>query len=154
MFGNITIGATTEEIIKYIIWFILGSGLFIEIVPAFKVNPISFILKGLGKRINIDLFNKLEGLEKNLTAVEKENDMRRIKDLKSEILAFARSLKMFDSQGISDDFTEEDYDRIFEAFKEYEDLLEKYGLENGKTLRAMGTINYHSEKRGFGSAKI
>src|SRR5574344_2086629 len=98
MFGDITIGVSTGEIVRYIAWFIFVSGFVVEIVPAIKVNPISFILKLFGKKINADLFDKFEIIDKKLDDVEFENDMRRIKDLKSEILAFARSLKYFDSQ--------------------------------------------------------
>ena len=92
--------------------------------------------------------------EENILKSEKEQDIRRIKDLKSEILSFSRSLKKFDSDSMSDDFDEEDYNHIFEAFEEYEKLLSKHCLTNGKTIRAMSTINMHSKKHGYGEAKL
>ena len=80
--------------------------------------------------------------------------MRRIKDLKSEILAFSRSLKRFESDGIAEDFDAEDFDHIFESYEEYEDLLTKYRMKNGKTTRAMENINKHSELNGYGTIAL
>ena len=93
-------------------------------------------------------------LKSHLDAVEKENDMRRMRDLKSEMLSFSRSLKRFDSDGMADDFDEEDYDRIFEVFREYMGLIKKYKLTNGKTIRAMTLVNDHSKKRGYGTINL
>lgn len=137
---------TVPEIVKYIIWILLCSGFVFEVAPI-KINPVSSVLKWLGNKLNGDIREQLD-------RVEKENDMRRMRDLKSEVLAFSRSLKRFDSDGMADDFDSEDYDRIFEAFDEYVKLIRKYNMTNGKTIRAMTLINNHSEKRGYGSVKV
>lgn len=144
--GEIISNLSLPDLIKYSLWILLCSGIVFEITPI-KINPISFILKWLGNKLNGDIREQLD-------RVEKENDMRRMRDLKSEVLAFSRSLKRFDSDGIAEDFDSEDYDRIFEAFDEYMKLIKKYSMINGKTIRAMTLINNHSEKRGYGSIKV
>ena len=132
---------------QQIFLFIFCSGWVVEVVPVFKWNPITWILEWIGNRANHNLIDKLD-------RVEKENDMRRIKDLKSEILAFSRSLKRFESDGIAEDFDAEDFDHIFESYEEYEDLLTKYRMKNGKTTRAMENINKHSELNGYGTIAL
>ena len=139
---------TINEFLNNLTWqqiflFIFCSGWVVEVVPVFKWNPITWILEWIGNRANHNLIDKLD-------RVEKENDMRRIKDLKSEILAFSRSLKRFESDGMADDFDEEDFDHIFSSYEEYEVLLTKYGMSNGKTTRAMTMINRCSETHGYG----
>ena len=101
-----------------------------------------------------EIISGISDIKSSLVYVEEENDMRRIKDLKSEILAFSRSIKRFEADGMADDFTEEDFDRIFEAYREYEDLLLKHGMENGKTTRAMNNINKYSDKKGYGTEEL
>ena len=136
-------GITWQQIVV----FIFCSGWVVEIVPVFKWNPITSALKWIGNKLNGDL-------KAHLDAVEKENDMRRMRDLKSEILVYSRSLKRFDSDGMADDFDEEDHDRIFEVFQEYMNLINKYKLTNGKTIRAMTMINEHSRTRGYGTISL
>lgn len=143
---------TINEFLNNLTWqqifiFIFCSGWVVEVVPVFKWNPITSCLKWIGNKMNGDL-------KSHLDAVEKENDMRRMRDLKSEMLSFSRSLKRFDSDGMADDFDEEDYDRIFEVFREYMGLIKKYKLTNGKTIRAMTLVNDHSKKRGYGTINL
>ena len=143
---------TINEFLNNLTWqqvfiFIFCSGWVVEVVPAFKWNPITSCLKWVGNKMNGDL-------KSHLDAVEKENDMRRIKDLKSEILAFSRSLKPFEQNKVSEEFTSEDFDSVFESYEEYETLLSKYGMKNGKTTRAMENINKHSEFKGFGTIEL
>jgi len=115
----------------------------------FQYDKLNDLSKGIQ-----DIKNGLLIIEENSARIERENDLRRIKDLKSEILAYARSLKRFESDNMEDDFDADDYDHIFECFQGYEDLLLKYKMKNGKTLRAMGYINKHSDKHGYGTVKI
>lgn len=108
-----------------------------------------------------DLTEKLQTISDTVSKIasdlntrEREYDLIRIKDLKSEILSFARSLKRNVSDGTEDDFDEEDYDHIFEAYRDYECLLDKYNMKNGKTTRAMEIINKYSDIHGYGTEII
>ena len=60
--------------------------------------------------------------------------------MRSKILDFSNSL----SQSERD---KEDYDFIYSLHEEYEELLEKHGLTNGKMERAMKNIDRHYEER-------
>lgn len=125
------------------------------------INPWSFIGKILktivskiGTALNTELTNEVSNLENTVKDLRKEIatvdqkvqslddkiDVNRIKYLRSKILDFNNSL----SQSERD---KEDYDFIYSLHEEYEELLEKHGLTNGKMERAMKNIDRHYEER-------
>lgn len=125
------------------------------------INPWSVIGKILktivskiGTALNTELTTKVSNLENTVKDLRKEIatvdqkvqsldekiDVNRIKDLRSKILDFSNSL----SQNERD---KEDYDEIYSLHEEYDELLEKHGLTNGKMDRAMRNIDRHYEEQ-------
>lgn len=126
-------------------WVIFIAGTLIQVSPV-KVYPLNWVkalLKWIGKQMTIDLESSIESLKKDVkrleeqsNRIETENDERRIKDLRSEILNFAEAIRRPDS-----DNDREQYEHvIFDLHKEYEELLSRYGRQNGKVDKAMGRI--------------
>ena len=112
---------------------------------------------GIRKVINGDTNEALVAIRKELDDMKTENYIRAMNGRKSEILSFSRDLKTFEIDGninAIDDFEEEDFNHIFESYRDYEALVKKTGLTNGKINRAMQRINRHSELHGFGTEEI
>ena len=95
---------------------ILGAGL-VEITPI-KVNPLSWLLKWVGSKVNGEMIKRIEKLEANVDT----NEMDRIR---WEVLDFANSCRNGRRH------TQDEFEHIITLVKKYEVLLEKLGKENG-----------------------
>ena len=130
--------------------------LILEKLPT-NFSPFTMIGNGIRKVINGDTNEALVAIRKELDDMKTENYIRAMNGRKSEILSFSRDLKTFEIDGninAIDDFEEEDFNHIFESYRDYEALVKKTGLTNGKINRAMQRINRHSELHGFGTEEI
>ena len=109
---------------KFITWLgdywlvaaILGAGL-VEITPI-KVNPLSWLLKWIGSKVNGEMLKRIDKLEANVDT----NEMDRIR---WEVLDFANSCRNGRRH------TQDEFEHIITLVKKYEALLEKLGKENG-----------------------
>ena len=109
---------------KFITWLgdywlvaaLLGAGL-IEVTPI-KVNPLSWLLKWVGSRVNGEMLKRIDKLEANVDT----NEMDRIR---WEVLDFANSCRNGRRH------TQDEFEHIVTLVKKYEGLLEKLGKENG-----------------------
>ena len=109
---------------KFITWLgdywlvaaILGAGL-VEITPI-KVNPLSWLLKWIGSKVNGEMIKRIDKLEANVDT----NEMDRIR---WEVLDFANSCRNGRRH------TQDEFEHIVTLVKKYEGLLEKLGKENG-----------------------
>ena len=109
---------------KFITWLgdywlvaaILGAGL-VEITPI-KINPLSWLLKWVGSKVNGEMIKRIEKLEANVDT----NEMDRIR---WEVLDFANSCRNGRRH------TQDEFEHIITLVKKYEALLEKLGKENG-----------------------
>ena len=109
---------------KFITWLgdywlvaaILGAGL-VEITPI-KVNPLSWLLKWVGSKVNGEMIKRIDKLEANVDT----NEMDRIR---WEVLDFANSCRNGRRH------TQDEFEHIVTLVKKYEGLLEKLGKENG-----------------------
>ena len=139
-------------------WVALGAVILkcVDISPL-QLNPWMYIgkifrrlFRDLGNIMNHDLImhvntlnqtlNDLEEqFNKRLDKIENENDQRRIKDCRWEILSFASSLP-------EKEWAKDDYEHIYDIHDEYDELLNKHNLENGHTTRAMHKITKHYQK--------
>ena len=112
-------------------------GAFIQVSPI-KIYPLDLLkgaLKWVGRQIMENVDKKLDTIEKKVDKLEKEADDKRIKDLRFLILDFDHSI-------LSVDYSREAYEHIiFDIHHEYEQLLAKYEMTNGKVDRAMKRIN-------------
>ena len=95
---------------------ILGAGL-VEITPI-KINPLSWLLKWVGSKVNGEMIKRIEKLETNVDT----NEMDRIR---WEVLDFANSCRNGRRH------TQDEFEHIVTLVKKYEGLLEKLGKENG-----------------------
>ena len=95
---------------------ILGAGL-VEITPI-KVNPLSWLLKWIGSKVNGEMIKRIDKLEANVDT----NEMDRIR---WEVLDFANSCRNGRRH------TQDEFEHIVTLVKKYEGLLEKLGKENG-----------------------
>lgn len=97
------------EIIKNISSILAVAGVFVEIVPV-KFNPISSLLKWIGKNLNGDLINRVEKLEEKVD----ENEKGRIRH---EIYTFANNLR-----NSKREYTADEFQHIFKINEKYKNL--------------------------------
>ena len=96
---------------------IAGASIFFE-VSKIKVNPISFILQWVGKRMFEPFNDKMKELERTI-------DENKIDTIKWEILEFANSCRN------NRRHTKDGFEHIISQNDKYHKLLEKYKMENG-----------------------
>ena len=96
---------------------IAAVSIFFE-VSKIKVNPISFILRWVGKRMFEPFREKIEELERTI-------DENKIDTIKWEILEFANSCRN------NVRHTKDEFDHIIAQNDKYHKLLDKYKMENG-----------------------
>lgn len=96
---------------------IAGASIFFE-VSKIKVNPISFILQWVGKRMFEPFNDKMKELERTI-------DENKIDTIKWEILEFANSCRN------NRRHTKDEFEHIISQNDKYHKLLEKYKMENG-----------------------
>lgn len=97
------------EIIKNISSILAVAGIFVEIVPV-KFNPISSLLKWIGKNLNGDLINRVGKLEEKVD----ENEKGRIRH---EIYTFANNLR-----NSKREYTADEFQHIFKINEKYKNL--------------------------------
>ncbi|MBQ8540591.1 MAG: hypothetical protein IJ435_03845 [Clostridia bacterium] len=120
---------------KYITVFVSGIGIlsiFVEI-SKIKLNPWGKLFEFIGSSLNRDVKNELDNIKgllksqsEGLKELEMTVDMNEIKRIRAEIFAFADSCKMGEKH------TEEAFLHIIDIHEDYEELIEKYGLTNGR----------------------
>lgn len=102
---------------EHIALIIAAVSIFFE-VSKIKVNPISFILRWVGKRMFEPFREKIEELERTI-------DENKIDTIKWEILEFANSCRN------NVRHTKDEFDHIIAQNDKYHKLLDKYKMENG-----------------------
>ena len=81
--ANMTIG----QLLSGTAGFLFLLSLFIEIAPI-KINPISKFLKWLGRKINSDVLEKVDELEKEVAKMREENEQQVVVSCRYRILRF------------------------------------------------------------------
>lgn len=121
-----------ENYIGIIISFIGVLSVFVE-VSKIKFNPWRTIFDFIGKSLNRDVKKELESIQGMLQAhneylkeIETTVDMNEIKRIRAEIFSFADSCKMGERH------TEDGFLHIIDIHEDYETLLEKYNMKNGR----------------------
>lgn len=102
---------------------IMGVTLQISSVP---INPITWLLKTIGNAMNADMKKDISDLKEQFKDFEEQRDKDKISQIRKEIGEFSVSCQK------SEKHTIDDFERVFERIREYHELLDKYGLENGK----------------------
>ena len=113
----------------------------VQIAPI-KVNPWSAIAAKLGRAINGELIQKINGLETEIKDMRTENDKRNaINDERHATLNRTHILHFNDELLHQKEHTKEHFDQILEDIDEYEDYCKEHPLyENNKAVCAIHNI--------------
>lgn len=95
-------------------------GVVIEVTPI-KISP----LKWIGRRLNSELKEDVQSIEKRISDLEKKEIQKDIESKRSEILKFANSLRQDKKH------TVEEYENIIRTIDEYIVMCEKHKIKNG-----------------------
>lgn len=112
------------NIIQYILAAFAGLSVFVEIVPI-KINPISSILKWVGRQINEDIKEQLQRLQSKVDVLENQRAQDEVDQIRNEILKFGKSCRNKEKH------TKKQFEQIIYLYKKYEDLVEEYEIDNG-----------------------
>lgn len=96
---------------------LIGGSCLIEVVPI-KINPISHILKWIGKKVNSEIMERLEKLEQNV-------DQNEIDRIRYEVLDFANSCRNGRKH------SKDEFEHIISLNAKYLELLSKHKKQNG-----------------------
>lgn len=95
-------------------------GVVIEVTPI-KISP----LKWIGRRLNLELKEDVEKIEKRIDELEMKQIQKDIDQKRKTILDFANSLRQDKKH------TVEEYENIIRMIDDYIVLCEKYNIKNG-----------------------
>lgn len=98
-----------NELIKNMTYIIAILGLAVEITPI-KINPLSWILKWLGRHFNGEIMDKLHELENKVDNNERDR-------IRHEIFTFGNNLR-----NETREYTAEEFKHIFDIYEKYENL--------------------------------
>ena len=114
---------------------------FIQISPI-KINPWTALARVLGRSINGELIQKIEGLENEIKDMRIENDKRNaINDERHATLNRTHILRFNDELLHQKEHTKEHFDQVLEDIDEYEDYCKEHPLyENNKAACAIHNI--------------
>ena len=125
-FMNLTLG----QIVGGIAGVIAALSIFIEITPV-KINPISALLRWVGKQINKELMDKVNTLETKVGALEKSD----VIDCRVRILTFADEIR----RGMR--HSKETFDQVLSDIDTYERYCTEHpDFMNNKTVAAKAKI--------------
>ena len=138
------------EYIKYGLWILFGSGLLFEITPI-KIKPLSFILSGIGKRLNKDVEEKLSNVEAKVDSVQIDLQNHKVESWRRDILNFADSLSLGRNK------SKEQFLYIISLHDVYLKYIQEKGIINGQINIAYDFIekqyNEHLENNSFYKGK-
>lgn len=125
-FMNLTLG----QIVGSIVGVIAVLSIFIEITPV-KINPISALLRWVGKQINKELMDKVNTLETKVGALEKSD----VINCRVRILTFADEIR----RGMR--HSKETFDQVLSDIDTYERYCTEHpDFMNNKTVAAKAKI--------------
>lgn len=122
------------EYVKYGAWFILGSGLVLEITPI-KFNPISFVLNLIGKKLNKDVEDKIQKIDVKVDKVQLDLQTHKVESQRRDILNFADELMQNQKK------TKENFVNIISLHDKYEKYINDNNIENGQVDLAFEYIS-------------
>ena len=127
---EVLMGLTLGQIIGRIAGALAALSVFVEITPV-KINPISFILRWIGKQINKELMDKMNTFEKKVEALEKSDAI----DCRVRILTFADEIR----RGVR--HSKETFDQSLSDIDAYERYCAEHpDFLNNRTVAAKAKI--------------
>lgn len=98
--------------------------IFIQITPI-KWNPISSLIKWIGKNLTHDLNNKMDDVAEQVETLQEDMDANEKDRIRWEILDFANSCRN------GRNHSHDEFKHIVELHDKYQALLDKTGDSNG-----------------------
>lgn len=122
-----------KDLVSTFITIVFAGSVFIQIIPI-KINPWDKLLKWAGDRINHNVNQKIDTLEKKLDDHIATDTARRVDDIRNTILVFANEC----SRGIV--HSKEQFRFIVSKCDAYEQYVEDNHLKNGVITEATRLI--------------
>lgn len=82
---------TVGELVGYIMLFLAGTAALIEKTSK-TIKPLTKLARAIGRAINGELMEKVEGLEKKIENMDQEEQLQRAKDARTRVLRFGDEL--------------------------------------------------------------
>ena len=121
--ANMTIGQITVDAALVI----AGLATIIQIAPI-KINPWSALAKAIGRAINKEVIEKVDKLEKDVSAINDKVDENGAKTSRARILRFGDEI----IHGVR--HSKEHFDDILDDIKDYDNYCKDHpNFKNGKT---------------------
>jgi len=121
-----------ESLVSGAVSLIVALGVFVEITPI-KINPISALLKFVGKNINAELKAEIsavkaevETTKESVQKIDNKVDNNEIDRIRWEILDFANSCRNKHRH------TREEFLHIINLNEKYHKILDERGMTNGQ----------------------
>ena len=122
-----------KDLVSAFITIVFAGSVFIQIIPI-KINPWDKLLKWAGDRINHNVNQKIDTLEKKLDDHIATDTARRVDDIRNTILVFSNEC----SRGIV--HSKEQFRFIVSKCDAYEQYVEDNHLKNGVITEATRLI--------------
>ena len=122
-----------KDLVSAFITIVFAGSVFIQIIPI-KINPWDKLLKWAGDRINHNVNQKIDTLEKKLDDHIATDTTRMVDDIRNTILVFANEC----SRGIV--HSKEQFRFIVSKCDAYEQHVEEHHLKNGVITEATKLI--------------
>jgi hypothetical protein len=140
----------TWDNFKVLLWILFGSGIFFELSPI-KFNPISSILKWVGKRLNKDVEDKFNSIEKKVDVIQHDLQDHKVEGWRRDIKSFSEELRTGSEK------RKDQFDETIALYDKYEKYIEERGMKNGEIDAAMKFIRMkydeHMENNSFYTGK-
>ena len=111
----------TSEAVSGMAVLLIVLGTIIEIVPAIKINPWTWIVKKIGKVANEEVTKRLDGVEKDIKSLKEENKLQDEKRSEQEAVMARREILRFgDSLSHGASFSKDSYAQVLMDIDNYE----------------------------------
>lgn len=132
---------TIAEIVGGTTGIVVILSIIIEAIPV-KINPVSTFLRWLGKKINVDVVDKVNALEKQVGEVEKKvNDIEGAAAEQSAISCRVRILRYADEMRLGVRHSKESFDQVLSDIDNYKRYCADHkDFKNSKTVAATQII--------------
>ena len=107
------------ELIRYIALAVAGIAAFVEKTSK-TVKPLTKLARAIGRAINGDLIDKVEGLEEKIEKMDQDDKLQRAKDARTRVLRFGDEL-IHDVR-----HTKEHFDDVLRDITEYEKYCDEH----------------------------
>lgn len=128
---DILVGAKDKIGIGILIIVVLMS--FVE-VSKIKINPWSWLLGIIGKKLNKEVFDKVDEIDKKLEAHIAADEKEKLETMRRDILEFANSCMTGKRH------TQEQFTFVIKKCDEYEKYIEDNHIKNGEISSAIEEI--------------